>query len=62
MDSEERAAETAERFKTDTEGYKRRTMWFDEERWKKMRGAASKDGRSVSGWLRSLVDKALKKS
>lgn len=62
MTSEERAADTAARFKTDTDGYKRRTMWFDEERWTRMRGAASRDGRSVSGWLRALVDKALKKA
>ena len=62
MTSEERAAETAERNRIDTEGYQRRTMWFDEARWSRMKAAATKDGRSISGWLRALVDKALKKA
>lgn len=62
MTSEERAADTAGRFRTDAEGYKLRTMHFDDKRWERMRSAAKKDGRSISGWLRALVDKALKKS
>lgn len=62
MTSEERAADTAARFETDAEGYKRRTMWFDDKQWSRMKKAASNDGRSISGWLRALVDKALKKT
>lgn len=61
MTSEERGADTAERHTTDTEGYKLRTMHFDDNRWERMRSAAKKDGRSISGWLRALVDKVLTK-
>ena len=61
MNSEERAEETRLRNEIDTEGYQRRTMWFDDNRWSRMKKAATKDGRSISGWLRAIVDKALTK-
>ena len=61
MTSEERAADTAARFKTDTDGYKIRSMWITDKQWSAMKAAAKKDGRSISGWLRAIVDKALTK-
>lgn len=62
MNSEERAADTALRNDTDTDGYKMRSMRIDADRWERMRVAARADGRSISGWIRMIVDRVLKKT
>ncbi len=62
MTNEERAADTVARFKTDTEGYKLRTMRVDEPRWKGAQARAKREGMSLSAWFRGLIDKALKKA
>ena len=33
----------------------RRTLWISHDLWDKMKSAAKDDGRSVSGWIRSLA-------
>lgn len=62
MTEKERAADTAARHTTDTEGYKLRTMRVDEPRWKGAQSRAKKEGMSLSAWFRGLIDKALKKA
>lgn len=62
MNSEERAADTAGKFETDTNGYKLRTMRVDDPRWNGAKARAKRDGMSLSAWFRGLIDKALKKA
>ncbi len=61
MSSEEQARETMTRYKTDTEGYKRRTMWFGQKFWDAIGVAADEDDRTVSSWLRLAAEEKLKR-
>ena len=38
---------------------KRRCMWISDATWAKMAKAAKEDSRSVSAWLRLLIEDAL---
>ena len=66
MTNEEKAADTALRNEIDTEGYKkpgtaRRSLWINDDTWRRMNTAAKKDNRSISGWIRAVIGKALTK-
>lgn len=61
MNSEERAADTAERNRIETEGYKLRTLRVDDPRWNGAKARARREGMSLSAWLRGMIDKALTK-
>lgn len=43
-----------------TDDAKRRTMWLSDALWARMTEAARADDRTVSAWLRRVVEKALK--
>lgn len=40
---------------------KLRTFKCPDETWAKARATAKKDGRTVSGWLRTIIDREIKK-
>ena len=43
-----------------TQDAKRRTIWISDELWAKMCACAENDERTVSAWVRRVIEKSLK--